>query len=77
MRLTKLSASATEIEKGDLTLLFSYNTLVAVQTPKGIFFQRDGKAGSRTTAKHITQWRDGRDASQVSEQELKALAGEV
>ena len=58
-------------------LLFSYNTLVGVDLGNGPFIQRDGLAGSRTTARHINRWLDGRTAKKVSEAELLELAAYV
>lgn len=80
-----LKRSALKTAKGSLTnaciiesegkeLLFSYNTLVGVATPEGRYFQRDGLARSRTTAKHIKLWLDGRNAVQVTEGELNRIA---
>lgn len=55
MNLTPLGANKTELEIGDLTILFSYKTPVAYHQA-GIGYAKTNKFWSRTTSKHITQW---------------------
>lgn len=77
LQLQRTGASTTIVTLPQGELFYSYNTLVGFQ-PKGerfCYFHRDGKAGSRTTAKHITQWLDGRESVKVTEHALNVHAG--
>ena len=75
MRITVISANATQIEIGleigHATVLFSYETPVAAHVP-GLGWMTT-KAQSRTTAKHINQWLRGADAELVPVEFLRAL----
>lgn len=55
MNLTPLKANMTELEIGDLTILFSYKTPVACHEA-GVGYAKTEKFWSVTTSKHITQW---------------------
>lgn len=55
MKLNSLGPNQTEIEVGDVTVLFSYKTPVAFHvTGKGYF--RTKERFSSTTTKHINKW---------------------
>ena len=76
-QLTTTKGSLTNaciIENDGRELLFSYQTLVGVWTDGTCYFQRDGLAGSKTTARHINRWAGSRNRKQVSETELNGLA---
>lgn len=63
-RIAVRTANGTE-------LFYSYKTLVAVRTPEGRSFRTD-KFYSRTTSKHLGQFRMG-GAEQISQDKLEAL----
>ena len=52
------NGEATQLSLNGHSLLFSYETLVGVYCQGDAFawVTRDGKANSRTTGKHISQW---------------------
>lgn len=76
LKTSKSSLTAGKIlEIGDMELFFDYETLCGVRTAAGCWYQRDGLAGSRTTARHIKLWLDGRKAECVSYPELLGKAG--
>lgn len=75
IQLEKVGSSVTMLYIDGKALLFSYSTLVGLHVDGKRYFQKEGKASSVTTAKHITQWLQGREASQVSADELNSLAG--
>ena len=58
MKLNPLASNMTEVEIGDVTVLFSYKTPVAAQTEDG-FFVRTDKFWSATTSRHINKWLAG------------------
>lgn len=74
--------NARTVEIFGRELFFSYSTLVGVRDSQGNFFyQRDGKASSQTTGRHINLWLGAWSKSMksagvksVSESELEALA---
>lgn len=73
LRLTQHGPNVTEIESGDVSVLFSYRTPVAIHVA-GVGFYKTEKAHSKTTSTHINRWlRDnGADPANVpaSPQEL-------
>jgi hypothetical protein len=79
MKRTQLTTSrgsltnACIIETNGKELLFSYQTLVGVLFNNTCYFQRDGLAGSVTTARHIKLWSAGRPSEKISETELQTL----
>ena len=75
IQLEKIGPSVTMLYIDGRTLLFSYSMLVGLYVDGKRYFTREGKASSVTTAKHIAQWLQGREASQVTEEELNRLAG--
>ena len=63
MKLNNLGNNQAELSINSVgTVLFSYNTPVAVRTPEGIF--KTSKKWSNTTSKHINTWLDGAEAEQ-------------
>ena len=80
MKLTPIRANMTEVELGDKTILFSYQTPVAYHEA-GIGYAKTSKRWSNTTSRHINQWLElnGYDASrgdglrEVSQEELDNL----
>ena len=72
-KMRTISANAHSVTTGSVEMFFSYETMVGVRKDGICYFQRDGKASSRTTAKHITQWANGSERKQVTETELKAM----
>jgi hypothetical protein len=76
-QLTTRKGSLTNaciIEQNGKELLFSYNTLVGLETNGQCYHTRDGLASSRTTAKHISLWLGHRSSIQISESELQQMA---
>lgn len=57
MKLRVLGQNQTEVEAGEVTVLFSYNTPVAAELD-GEFFVTQSKYSS-TTTKHINSWLAG------------------
>lgn len=64
MKLTKLGPSTTEIEIGDVTVLFSYKTPVACHVAGEGYFRTEERH-SVTTSKHINRWLDGNAAKEM------------
>ena len=56
LRTSKGLANARTFTTNAYEALFSYETLVGVKTATGSYIQRSGKAASKTTARHISQW---------------------
>jgi len=56
MKLTPIKANMTEIQLGEVKVLFSYQTPVATYCEESGKFRRTTKKWSRTTSKHINQW---------------------
>ena len=76
-QLTTAKGSLTNaciITQGNREMLFSYQTLAGIRKDGVCYFQREGLAGSRTTAKHISQWAQGRTRKETTEAELNAMA---
>ena len=55
MNLRPIRANMTEVEVGNITVLFSYKTPVAYHEA-GVGYAKTSKYWSRTTSRHITQW---------------------
>jgi hypothetical protein len=64
------NTSATEVELGQSTILFSYQTPVAIQCPEGSF--KTSTHYSRTTSKHINAW-GAKTWSEIEQEELEKL----
>ena len=58
MNLNPIKANMTELSMENVTILFSYNTPVAVMIDEGLgfVFYRTAKRWSNTTSRHINQW---------------------
>lgn len=54
IKLRPIGPNQTELDVGDVTILFSYRTPVAFRSPKGCF--RTEQHYSVTTSRHINQW---------------------
>jgi hypothetical protein len=58
MKLLKTGNNTTEIEvKDGRIFLFSYDTPIAIYDPKRDYFFFSVKKHSRTTSKHLRQWK--------------------
>lgn len=55
LRLNNIGTNKTELQIGDITILFSYNTPVAALVPDIGWIKTDKKY-SKTTTKHINSW---------------------
>jgi hypothetical protein len=55
MNLKPIKANMNEVEIGDLTVLFSYETPVAYHRD-GVGYAKTSKFWSVTTSRHINQW---------------------
>jgi len=51
-----IGSNQTEVERGHLTILVSYQTPVAVWDRKEKIYFRTSEKYSRTTSKHINRW---------------------
>jgi hypothetical protein len=58
IKLRVIGANQTEVVVGEVTLFFSYSTLVAAHAPflEGSKFARTEHVHSKTTQKHINAW---------------------
>ena len=70
IKLRKKNANATEVELGKSTILFSYQTPVAIQCPEGNF--KTSTHYSRTTSKHISTW-GAKTWPEIRQEELEKL----
>ena len=71
MILKQIGSNMTEVTRGDVTVLFSYQTPVAFRRHDGQAF-RTSKKFSVTTSKHINKWLDGQSAEIVSQDAIEA-----
>jgi hypothetical protein len=55
MNLTPIRANMTELDLGNVRILFSYRTPVAC-IEGGIAFKKTAKKWSNTTSRHISTW---------------------
>ena len=62
----------TELQLGNYTVLFSYETPVAYQNHAGMLTVTS-KKWSQTTSKHINKWVAGRNAQLVSQSVIDSL----
>jgi len=75
MNITLIKGNMTELELGDMKVLFSYRTPVAacilVTTPTGDTWHqyKTTKKWSRTTSRHISQWNPLGGAFELKPQE--------
>lgn len=72
MKLRHIGSNQTEVDIGNATVLFSYNTPVAAN--KDGRFYRTAEHHSVTTSKHINKWLDGRNAEQQPQEWFNNLA---
>jgi hypothetical protein len=72
-RLRQLGPNMTEVQHGEVTVLYSYQTPVAVFAP-GIGYLRTDHKWSVTTSKHINKWLDGATAKKVPQATIAHLA---
>ena len=70
----QINANARTVTLNGKELLFSYDTLVGVEVNGSRYFQREDKAASVTTGRHISKWLAGRSAQEVSATKLQELA---
>ena len=63
MKVRKIGSNMTELEVGNITIMFSYSTPVAGQDDEGLF--RTAQSYSRTTSGHIRVYLEGRDAGRM------------
>ena len=70
MKVKQLAANMTEVELGDFTILFSYETPVAAHEAGVGVFKTD-KKWSATTSKHINKWMARHGFSKAEEKEQK------
>jgi hypothetical protein len=71
MKLKPIASNMTEIETQNATVLFSYKTPVAAQTPDGLF--RTECRWSQTTTRHINKWLNGAQAIEKPQSFFDAL----
>lgn len=84
VKLNVLGANQTEITVGEITLFFSYNTLVGIYGVSGKlplggvtrFFITE-KSHSKTTKRHVNAWLGGAQPAVVSQEELETLAANL
>ena len=67
------STNVVEIGLADITLLFSYKTLVAVNTPDGLYITN--KKYSATTTRHINKYTEG-SGTEVEPEQLELIVAE-
>jgi hypothetical protein len=66
VKLKRVTLSMTEVEMGDLTILFSYQTPVACHI-QGRGFFRTSEKYSNTTTRHVNTWLKIENASRAEE----------
>ena len=78
MKLRQLGSNKTEVEFSDgITVLFSYETPVAMQDANGYFFKTED-FWSVTTSRHINQWLKSKGADYcdtLTQSYINAVAG--
>ena len=62
LKLSPIGSNVTELDKGDVTILFSYSTPVAAWDRSIGKYFRTAQSFSRTTTKHINKWLKGKPA---------------
>lgn len=72
-RVRQLGPNMTEAQHGDVTVLYSYETPVAVFAP-GHGYLRSMQFFSNTTSRHISKWLDGVTARKVPQATIAHLA---
>ena len=75
MKVRKIGSNMTELEVGNITIMFSYSTPVAGQDDEGLF--RTAQRYSSTTSRHINKYLEGKDVGRVVPQAyIDSLVGE-
>jgi len=80
MKLNPIKSNMTELELGNIKVLFSYKTPVACYHPGKIRTNpwfKTNKKWSRTTSKHINQWLNGQTAIEVPQESLDKFASSL
>lgn len=79
MNLKPLGANKTEVQTGNTTILFSYNTPVAAYVEKEgcCFVYKTEKKWSNTTTRHINTWLKGTPGVEKPQEYFDQLALEV
>lgn len=72
MKLRTISSNMTEVENGDVTVLFSYSTPVAAFIA-GTGWVRTDKHWSATTSRHINKWIGGIKAEERPQEFFDSL----
>jgi hypothetical protein len=74
LKLSVIGPNQTQMEIGDATVLFSYNTPVAAHLP-ALGWVRTAQKFSVTTSRHVNRWLDGMTAKSLpAEQFAEALS---
>jgi hypothetical protein len=73
VRLSTYGANQNEVTIGDVSLFFSYETLVAMHI-QGHGYLRSGKSWSKTTTRHVNKWIGDADCQVVTQEALEARA---
>lgn len=77
MRIVERTNNTTVISFANkLEVLFSYDTPVAGVMPSGQVFKTD-KKWSVTTSKHIKEYLDGRNASNLSQDDINNIVERI
>jgi hypothetical protein len=66
MELKPIASNMTELKIGFISILFSYETPVALKN-RGTYYKTNTK-WSNTTTRHINKWLDGAPATPVEQQ---------
>lgn len=74
MRLRKLGPNETEVEIGEYTVFFSYNTPVAYHKAGEGYF-RTSQFYSVTTSRHINAWLSGTKALEIPQKDIETVSG--
>ena len=72
MKLKQIGSNMTELDMGDVQVLFSYETPVAARTGTGSLL-RTSTRYSVTTTKHINKWLAGVAAVEVPQSVINDL----
>jgi len=74
MKLHRISATETELHRGNDVVFFSYDTPVAYFL-SGVGYFRTDKTFSQSTSKHICKWLRGFKAEVVPQATVEAFLG--
>lgn len=77
MNLKPLQANMTELTIGTKSILFSYETAVAVFDVGTGEYLQTSKIWSRTTTRHINKWLDGNIAGYVDQDYFNSIVAGV